>query len=78
VLHQMGWELTVHPDGTSHVTSPSGRIIRSHSPPLLGVQPRVTSPPGRTGYRHHHRPGSARRGLSENSSPGHPRMSWPS
>jgi hypothetical protein len=33
VLHQMGWQLTVHPDGTSEVKSPGGRIIRSHSPP---------------------------------------------
>ena len=28
-----GWTLTVHPDGTSQVTSPDGKIIRSHSPP---------------------------------------------
>jgi hypothetical protein len=33
VLHQMGWQLTVYPDGTSQVQSPGGRIIRSHSPP---------------------------------------------
>ena len=33
VLHQMGWQLTVHPDGTSQVKSPSGKVIRSHSPP---------------------------------------------
>ena len=33
VLHQMGWQLTVYPDGTSQVTSPGGKIIRSHSPP---------------------------------------------
>jgi hypothetical protein len=33
VLHQMGWTLTAHPDGTSQVTSPGGKIIRSHSPP---------------------------------------------
>jgi hypothetical protein len=33
VLHQMGWQLTVHPDGTSQVTSPAGKTIRSHSPP---------------------------------------------
>ena len=33
VLHQMGWELIVHPDGTSQVTSPAGKVIRSHSPP---------------------------------------------
>jgi hypothetical protein len=33
VLHQMGWTLTVFPDGTSQVQSPSGKIIRSHGPP---------------------------------------------
>jgi hypothetical protein len=33
VLHQLGWTLTVFPDGTSQVTSPGGKIIRSHSPP---------------------------------------------
>ena len=33
VLHQLGWTLTAHPDGTSQVRSPAGKIIRSHSPP---------------------------------------------
>ena len=33
VLHEMGWALTVYPDGTSQVRSPGGKIIRSHSPP---------------------------------------------
>jgi hypothetical protein len=34
LLHQMGWKLTVHPDGTSQVTSPDGKkTIRSHGPP---------------------------------------------
>ena len=33
VLHELGWKLTVHPDGTSQVTSPAGKTIRSHSPP---------------------------------------------
>jgi Domain of unknown function (DUF222) len=33
VLHQMGWQLTVHPDGTGQVASPVGKTIRSHSPP---------------------------------------------
>jgi hypothetical protein len=33
LLHQRGWTLTVHPDGTSQVRSPAGKIIRSHSPP---------------------------------------------
>jgi hypothetical protein len=33
MLHQMGWKLIVYPDGTSQVTSPGGKIIRSHGPP---------------------------------------------
>src|SRR6516162_7910673 len=33
VLHRLGWTLTAHPDGTSQVTSPAGKTIRSHSPP---------------------------------------------
>jgi Domain of unknown function (DUF222) len=33
VLHELGWKLAVHPDGTSQVTSPAGKTIRSHSPP---------------------------------------------
>jgi hypothetical protein len=31
VLHELCWTLTVHPDGTSQVQSPDGKIIRSHS-----------------------------------------------
>jgi hypothetical protein len=33
LLHQLGWKLTLYPDGTSKVTSPDGKTIRSHSPP---------------------------------------------
>ncbi len=33
VLHELGWELTAHPDGTSQVTSPTGKTIHSHGPP---------------------------------------------
>jgi hypothetical protein len=32
-LHKMGWQLTVHPDGTSQARSSDGKTIRSHSPP---------------------------------------------
>ena len=32
VLHELGWTLTVHPDGTSQVTSPDGTTIHSHAP----------------------------------------------
>ena len=33
VLHQLRWTLTAHADGTGQVTSPDGKVIRSHSPP---------------------------------------------
>ena len=33
LLHQLGWQLTVHPDGTSQARSPNGKIIYSHGPP---------------------------------------------
>jgi len=33
VLHQLGWVLEAFPDGTSQVTSPTGKTIRSHGPP---------------------------------------------
>jgi hypothetical protein len=33
LLHQLGWTLTAHPDGTAEVRSPTGKTIRSHSPP---------------------------------------------
>jgi len=39
VLHEMGWRLIVYPDGTSQVTSPGGKVIRSHSPPPSPVPP---------------------------------------
>ena len=45
VLHELGWTLTVHPDGTSQVQSPDGKIIRSHSPhPAPGDHPRPEQP----------------------------------
>ena len=33
LLHELGWTLIVHPDGTSQVTSPKGTTIHSHQPP---------------------------------------------
>ena len=33
LIHELGWKLTVHPDGTSQITSPDGNTIHSHSPP---------------------------------------------
>ena len=33
ILHQLGWTPALHPDGTSHATSPDGKTIHSHHPP---------------------------------------------
>ena len=33
LIHREGWTYRIHPDGTSEATSPSGKIVRSHSPP---------------------------------------------
>ena len=38
-LHELGWTLTAHPDGTSHITSPTGKTIHSHSPPTANYDP---------------------------------------
>ena len=33
-IHRNGWQLTLHPDGTTEARSPDGRhILRSHAPP---------------------------------------------
>jgi hypothetical protein len=37
-IHRWGWELTLHPDGTTEARSPDGsRILRSHPPPAPQV-----------------------------------------
>jgi hypothetical protein len=36
-IHRRGWQLTLHPDGTSEACSPDRRqLLRSHGPPLSG------------------------------------------
>jgi len=40
VLHELGWTLTAHPDGTSQMQSPTGKIIRSHGPPAISCRTR--------------------------------------
>ena len=46
VLHELGWTLTVHPDGTSQVTEPRRQ---DHPQPQPATPPRVTIPAlGRT------------------------------
>jgi hypothetical protein len=37
VIHQWGWELTLHPDGTATATSPDGRVLHSHGPPPMAA-----------------------------------------
>jgi hypothetical protein len=44
VLHQLGWVLTANADGTSQVTSPAGKTIRSHHPPPGPDDPRARGP----------------------------------
>jgi uncharacterized protein DUF222 len=44
VLHQMGWKLTTFPDGTSEARSPTGKVIRSHSPPPGRSPPPAPTP----------------------------------
>ncbi len=45
LLHEQGWQLTVHPDGTSQARSPAGKIIRSGSrDALLRPGPLRTGP----------------------------------
>ena len=46
LLHQLGWTLTVHPDGTSTAQSPDGKTIHSHHPPTHHPPPttRIADP----------------------------------
>ena len=32
-IHRWGWELVVHPDGTTSAHGPAGQVLHSHSPP---------------------------------------------
>jgi hypothetical protein len=38
-IHRLGWNIRVHPDGSSDAISPRGRVIRGHGP-------RAPAPPG--------------------------------
>lgn len=38
-IHRLGWQIVVHPDGSSDAISPRGRVIRGHGP-------RAPAPPG--------------------------------
>jgi hypothetical protein len=32
-IHRLGWQFTMHPDGTTQARSPRGEVLRSHAPP---------------------------------------------
>ena len=34
-IHRWGWQLILHPDGTTEARGPHGQILRSHAPPTL-------------------------------------------
>jgi uncharacterized protein DUF222 len=34
-IHRWGWQIIVHPDGTTEARGPHGQILRSHDPPTL-------------------------------------------
>ena len=34
-IHRWGWEIVLHPDGTTEARGPDGQILRSHAPPTL-------------------------------------------
>ena len=34
-IHRWGWQLILHPDGTTEARGPDGQILRSHGPPTL-------------------------------------------
>ena len=34
LIHRRGWTITLLPDGTTEATSPAGKTVRSHSPPI--------------------------------------------
>ena len=37
LIHRWDWTITLHPDGTTTLTSPDGRMLRSHSPPTAAA-----------------------------------------
>jgi hypothetical protein len=34
-IHRWGWQIILHPDGTTEARGPHGQILRSHAPPTL-------------------------------------------
>jgi len=34
-IHRRGWQIILHPDGTTEARGPRGQILRSHAPPTL-------------------------------------------
>ena len=34
-IHRRGWQLILHPDGTTTAYGPNGQVLHSHSPPTI-------------------------------------------
>ncbi len=34
-VHRWGWQIILHPDGSTEARGPDGQILRSHAPPTL-------------------------------------------
>jgi hypothetical protein len=32
-IHRWGWQIILHPDGTTEARGPHGQILHSHAPP---------------------------------------------
>jgi 5-methylcytosine-specific restriction endonuclease McrA len=48
-IHRWGWQIILHPDGTTEARGPDGQILRSHDPPTAraGLGPVAGRLPGR-------------------------------
>jgi hypothetical protein len=44
-IHRWGWQLTLHPDGTTTAYGPRGQVIHSHAPPGDNSHVHSTGPP---------------------------------
>jgi Domain of unknown function (DUF222) len=48
-VHRNGWQLTLHPDGTTTAHGPNGQVIHAHGPPGRQGTPNSTGPSDTTG-----------------------------
>jgi hypothetical protein len=37
-IHRLGWQIVLHPDGTTTVHGPHGQVAHSHAPPILHTE----------------------------------------